>query len=286
MTRQTQGIWLMVATVFAFAVQDGFSRLLAGNYNTMMVVMIRYWVFAVFVLGMLARRPEGLAAIRTKHMGLHLARAAFLVLEICGMVYGYTQIGLIESHAVFAICPLLVVAFSGLFLAEEITMRRWIAVGIGCLGVIVLLKPGAGLFSWAALFPLGSAVLFAAYSVMTRKAARDDNFFAAFFWPPILGTVLATAIGLPFWQPVLPQDVIWMLTYALISVASNWLLQKTYELAEASSVQPFAYLQIVFVAGIGLVFFDETLSLQVMLGGGIVILAGLYALTQARAVTA
>ena len=277
------GIWLMVLTVLTFAAQDGFSRLLAGNYNTLMVVMVRYWIFGAFVLTMALRRPEGLrAAVASKHFGVHVLRAVLLVVEICIIVWGYTLIGLINSHAVFAICPLLVVALSGPLLGERISPARWAAVGMGCVGVLVILQPGAEVFSWPALLPLASAVMFALYSVLTRLTTRDEPSFPAFFWPPIIGVVLMTVIGLPHWEAVSGRDWVFLVIYGLLSVLSNYLLQRTYETVEANVVQPFAYLQIVFVAMIGLTFFDETLQTHVVLGVVIVVLAGIFALWQQR----
>ena len=283
MSRSTRGIWLMVATVLTFAVQDGFSRHLAETYNTLMVVMVRYWVFAVFVMVMALRRPEGLgAAVRSARLTAHVLRSVLLVAEICVIVYGYTLIGLIESQAVFAVCPLLVVALSGPVLGERLSLQRWLAVGAGCLGVLVILRPGSGVFSWQALLPLASAGMFALYSVLTRLTTRDEPSVPAFFWPPIIGAAMMTVIGLPHWQAVTPRDWVFLITYALISVLSNWLLQKTYETAEASAVQPFAYLQIVFVSVIGMTIYDEVLLPQVVAGAVIVVLAGLYALLQTR----
>ena len=283
MSRSARGIWLMVATVLTFAVQDGFSRHLAETYNTLMVVMVRYWVFAVFVMVMALRRPEGLgAAVRSARLTAHVVRSVLLVAEICVIVYGYTLIGLIESQAVFAVCPLLVVALSGPVLGERLSLQRWLAVGAGCVGVLVILRPGSGVFSWQALLPLASAGMFALYSVLTRLTTRDEPSFPAFFWPPIIGAAMMTVIGLPHWEAVTPRDWVFLITYALISVLSNWLLQKTCETAEASAVQPFAYLQIVFVSVIGITIYDEVLLPQVVAGAVIVVLAGLYALLQTR----
>ena len=281
MSRSMTGIWLMVLTVLTFAIQDGFSRLLAGNYNTLMVVMVRYWIFGAFVLTMALRRPEGLrAAVASKHFGVHVLRAVLLVVEICIIVWGYTLIGLINSHAVFAICPLLVVALSGPLLGERISPARWAAVGMGCVGVLVILQPGAEVFSWPALLPLASAVMFALYSVLTRLTTRDEPSFPAFFWPPIIGVVLMTVIGLPYWEAVSGRDWVLLAIYGLMSVLSNYLLQRTYETVEANVVQPFAYLQIVFVTMIGLTFFDETLQTHVVAGVVVVVLAGIFALWQ------
>ena len=283
MTRApTLGIWLMIAAVFSFAVQDGFSRYLAETYNTLMVVMVRYWVFGAFVIVLALRRPEGLAAIKSTKLHWHVLRAVLLVAEICVMVYAYTLIGLIQSLAIFTVCPLFVVAMSGPVLGERMSLKRWLAVAIGCVGVLVILRPGAGVFTWAALVPVASAFMVALYSVLTRLTTREEPFFAAFFWPPVIGLVLSTIIGLPHWQSVAPFDWVYLMAYAVVCVISNWLLQKTYEVAEASVVQPFAYLQLVFIGLLGIFLFHETLRVSVIFGSAIVIAAGLFTLWRQR----
>ena len=284
--KNRKGILLMIAAVAAFAAQDGFSRHLAGSYNTLMVVMVRYWFFAGFVLILALRRPEGLrAAVKSTRIGAHVIRSLLLVAEICVIVYGYTLIGLIESHAIFAICPLLVVALSGPILGEKLSWQRWAAVGAGMLGVLIILRPGSGVFTWPALLPLISAIFFATYSVLTRLTTRDEPTFPAFFWPAVIGAVIMTAIGLPNWQSVSGLDWAYLGIYACISIFSHWLLLKCYEAAEASSVQPFAYLQIVFVSIIGITIYGETLALPVVIGTAIIVAAGIYALWQAHTTT-
>ena len=283
MTNATKGILLMIAAVAAFAVQDGFSRHLASTYNTLMVVMVRYWIFAGFVLLLAYRRPEGFrAAIRSTHLVAHIARSVLLVSEICLIIYGYTLIGLIESHAVFAICPLLVVALSGPILGEKISWRRWSAVIVGMIGMVIILRPGSGVFTWAALLPFAAAVLFATYAILTRLTTRNEATFPALFWPGVIGAVLMTVIGLPHWQAISPLDSIALATYAAISVFSHWLLLKCYEVAEASAVQPFAYLQIVFVSIVGITIYNETLALHVVVGASLIVTAGVYALLRTR----
>lgn len=279
-----KGILLMIAAIAAFAVQDALSRLLAGRYNTLTVVMVRYWFFAAFVMFLALRRPEGLlAAIRTRRPVAQALRAVLLVVEICVMVYAYTLIGLINAHAVFAVCPLIVLAMSGPILGERLSWQRWATVGVGLIGVLIILRPGQGVFSWPALLPLITALFFAAYSVLTRLTARDEPFFASFFWPAFLGALMMTALGLPQWQAIQPADAPIFAAYASISILSNWLLQKTYQVAEASAVQPFAYLHFVFIAILGLLFFGEDLALPVMIGAAIIIAAGIYSLWQAQA---
>ena len=277
------GILLMVAAVATFAAQDGFSKALAGQYNTLMVVMIRYWVFATFVILLALRRPEGpRAAVHSKHLPAHLIRGTLLVAEICLIIWGYTLIGLIESHAVFAICPLLVVALSGPILGERLSWQRWAAVAVGMAGVLIILRPGFGVFSWQALLPLAAAFLFALYSVLTRLTTRVERTFPALFWPAIVGVVLTTAIGLPNLQPIEARHIAPLAIYCCLSIFSHWLLLKCYEQVEAARVQPYAYLQIVFVTIIGLTLYNEVLTTHVAIGAAIVVAAGLYALSQER----
>lgn len=277
------GIFLMIAAVATFAAQDGFSRHLAETYNTPMIIMLRYWVFAGFVMLLALRRPEGMrAATASRRIGVHVVRSVLLVAEICLIVWGYTMIGLIESHAVFAICPLLIAALSGPLLGERMVWQRWAAIGAGMLGVLVILRPGMGVFTPAALLPFAAALMFALYSVLTRLMTRDEPTFPSFFWPGIIGAVLMTVIGLPNWEAVAPQDWVPLAIYCALSVFSHWLLLKCYEQIEAARVQPYSYLQIVFVTIIGIVIYDETLAPMVALGAGIIVAAGLYTLSLER----
>lgn len=276
----------MIAAVAAFAAQDGFSRYLADTYNTLMIVMIRYWVFAAFVLLLARQSPEGMrAAVQSTRLWAHFVRSIFLVGEIILIVWGYTKIGLIESHAVFAICPLLIVALSGPVLGERLSWQRWAAVGAGVAGVLIILRPSSGVFSPWALLPLGAAVLFATYSVLTRLTTRGEPTFPSFFWPGVLGAGIMTVIGIGQWQPVVSFDWWLIAAYSALSVFSHWLLLKCYEVAEASSVQPFAYLQIVFVSIIGLTIYNEVLQAHVVLGAVIIVAAGIYALWHERGKT-
>lgn len=278
----TAGIWLMILAVTIFAAQDGFSRHLAETYNVIFVVMIRYWVFAAFVLAQALRRPRGLRSVATTQPLLHAARACLLIAEVCVIIWGYTLIGLIESHAIFAICPVLVAAMSGPILGERLGLRGWAAIFAGMIGVLVILQPGSGVFTPAALLPFAAASMFALYSVLTRMASAKDSSFTSLFWSGIIGAALMTLIGLPQWEAMTTQDWGFMAIYALLAIAGNYVLIKCYETAEASVVQPFAYLQIVLVSIIGVTVYNEALERHVVLGAAIVIAAGIVTLLTTR----
>lgn len=285
MTQQNTrlGIWLMIATTAVFAAQDGVSRHLAGTYNVFMVVMIRYWFFAAFVTTLAMRQPGGLRhSVRSAFPWLQLARGAILIAEICVLILSFTRLGLIESHAVFACYPLLIAALSGPILGEKVGWRRWSAILVGFLGVIIILQPDSGVFSPWALVPFAAALLFAIYGLLTRFVARRDAASVSFFWTGIIGAVLITPLGLTHWEPMTAPDWGWMAALCLMGVLGHWLLIKAYAVAEASAVQPFAYLQLVFASAIGLTLFSEVLRPNVAIGAGLVVAAGLFTLWRAQ----
>ena len=277
------GIWLMVATTFVFAMQDGISRHLATEYNVLMVIMIRYWFFAAFVMAVAARQAGGIRrAAATRQPWLQIGRGVLLAGEVCVMVTAFVLLGLTESHAVFAVYPLLIAALSGPLLGERVGWRRWAAIGVGFLGVLIVLQPGWGVFDPAALVALLAAFMFALYGLLTRLAARHDSAAVSFFWTGVAGAVLTTAIGIWFWEPMRPEDWGWMALLCLTAAFSHWLLIRAYEVAEASAVQPFAYLQLPFAAALGMAVFGETLRANVAIGAAIVVGAGLFTLWRAR----
>lgn len=278
------GISLMIAATIVFALQDGISRHLAGTYNTYMVVMIRYWFFAAFVVAVAARASGGIrSAARTSQPGLQILRGALLAGEICVAVYGFTLLGLIDSLAVFICYPLLVAALSGPVLGETVGWRRWTAIAVGFVGVLIILQPGVGVFDPVAVIPLVSALMFALYGLLTRYAARRDTTATSFFWTGVTGAVMMTAIGVWFWEPMTMTDWQWMALLCISGALGHWLLIKCYEVAEAGAVQPFAYFHLVWAAILGITVFGESLRWNVAFGAGLVIAAGLFTLWRERA---
>ena len=277
------GIALMVGATIVFALQDGISRHLAGTYNTYMVVMIRYWFFAAFVIALAARSSGGLrAAMQTNQMGLQILRGLLLATEICVAVFGFTVLGLIDSMAVFISYPLLVAALSGPVLGEKVGWRRLVAIGVGCIGVLIILQPGVGVFDPWAVIPLISAFLFAIYGLLTRYVARQDSTATSFFWTGVVGAVAMTLFGMWFWEPMARSDWLWMALLCVSGATGHWLLIKCYEMAEASAVQPFAYFHLVWSAILGISIFGEKLRPEVVTGAAIVVAAGLFTLWRER----
>jgi drug/metabolite transporter (DMT)-like permease len=269
----------MILTSAIFAAQDGVSRHLGSHYNVMTVVMIRFWFFAAFVVALAAAGGGIRKAARSRRPVLQILRGVLLVVEICLTVLSFVLLGLIPSHAIFAICPLLVAALAGPVLGEYVGWRRRIAIGVGLLGVLVILRPGFQVFSPVALVPLAGAFLFAIYGLLTRMVAREDSAETSFFYTGVAGAVAISLVAPFWWTPMQGwADWGWMSALCAMSVLGHFLLIKTYEVADVGVVQPVAYFQLVFIAILGLLLFNERPDAWTVAGAGLILTAGLYTL--------
>mgnify|MGYP001772814793 CR=1 FL=1 len=276
-TNPRLGVLLMVLTMFIFAMQDGISRHLAGEYNVYMVLMIRYWVFAGFVILWSMRAQGGLRrAMRSAQPKLQFFRGAILAFEVIIMVIGFVKLGLVESHAMFASYPLIITALSAPILGEKVGWRRWLLVLIGFVGVLIILNPGGGVMSPAAIFPLASAVLFALYGLLNRYVARKDPASVTFFYTGIAGAVVTTLIGMWHWEAMTLTDWAWMGLLCATSTTGHYLLIRAYELSEASAIQPLAYFQLAFASILGVVVFGDAVRINVAVGASLVVAAGIF----------
>ena len=288
MTKQNErlGILLMIITTIVFASQDGLSKYLATEYNVYMVVMIRYWFFAAFVISMSSRRTGGIKRVaKTKSPILQIFRSLILVAEMCITILAFTLLGLAETHAIFASYPLIIAMLSGPILGEYVGWRRWLAISFGFIGILIILNPGNGIFSPYALVPLAGAILFALYGLLTRYVGQYDNSSTSFFWTGVVGSIAMTVVGLNFWDPVSKSDWSIMLLLSASGVVGHYLLIKCYEVAEASAVQPFAYLQLIWASMIGIIIFGEQITTNVLIGACIIVGAGLFTLWRERKVS-
>ena len=271
------GITLMILTSLVFACQDGISKHLAIEYNSMMVVMVRYWFFGSFVVMLTATRQGGIRAVAgTRQPLVQIARGLLLAASVMIMITAIALIGLIQSLTLFACSPLIVTALSGPMLGEHVGWRRWLAILAGFAGVLIILQPGLRVFSPYSVLAVMSAITFAFYVLLTRYAARRDSTETSFFWTGFAGAIGATCAGIWFWQPLSQQDWLWMGILCVSSTTGHYLLIKVYEVSEAGVVQPFAYFHMVFASMIGLVVFGEALEASVVTGGTIIVSAGLF----------
>jgi len=271
------GIGLMVVTTFMFSTMDGVSRYLAENNNVFTLVTMRYWFIAiVMAITCLFVKDSFQKILYTKQPFTQFSRGLILSLNNCLVVYTFTLLGLVETHAIIACYPLIVAGLSVPFLGEKFGWRRWTAIFIGFVGVIIILRPTTNVISEGAIYALVGAIMFAVYLILTRYVSRLDKAITSFFWAGIGGSVTMTIISFFIWENILKEDFLWILIMCVLSASSHFMMVKTLQVAEASVIQPFSYLQLVFGSIIGVTIFSESIDLMIVVGVTIVIGAGLF----------
>ena len=279
-TRPVLGILLAITTMLLFASMDSVSKVLVDQFSVTQILWVRYAVFLVFAL-CLALPKLGRTAIKTRRPWLQITRSLVLVAEIGVFVFAFRYMEFADVHAVAAIAPLMVTAMSVPFLGERVGPRRWAAVAIGLVGMLVILRPGFSVFDPAALIALAGAALFALYQVLTRMAAEDPA-EVSLLYTGLVGFVVLTFFGPFFWVwPTITETGL-LAAAGLLGVVAHLALIKALSLAPASTLQPFNYTLIVWATLIGFLIFDTFPDSWTLVGAGIIVCSGLYALARER----
>ena len=271
------GIILMILATLCFGIMDGVSRYLAEEYNVFIINMYRSLVLVLFVL-IYSIKKGGIKQISfSKKPFIQIIRGILLISCVCIGVYSFTVLGLVAAHTIIAIYPLLVLPLSYYFLNEKIGWRRWCAVFVGFLGILIILNPISMNFNFNMVWPLILAFLLAIYSILTRNISAYDNSETSLFWVAIVGGIVMTIIGPFFFELLILKDIPWFLLLCFLSTLGHFLFIKALETAQASILQPFIYLQLLFASIIGIWFFNDLLTLNLFLGGILIIGSGIFA---------
>ncbi len=269
------GILLVIAASFGFASMDAMSKILAQDHAILQILWFRYSVFTAFALA-IARRRGVRRTLISQRPWLQAFRALLLVVENAVFVLAFRYLPLADVHALGASAPLMVVALSVVLLGETVGIRRWSAVLVGFVGVLIIIRPGLQEIEWPLLIPLVGALMWALYQILVRLCSRTDGSDTTLLWSALVG-LAATSVTGPFvWVP--PDREAWVLLVVLAVAGSlaHYALIKGLQLAEASAVQPYTYTLLVFAAFWGLAVFGDIPDTWTILGATIIVGSGLY----------
>ena len=269
------GALLTMLAMLCFAAMDAMSKCLVADYAVGQMMWIRYALLCLFVW-FLVRRRGVVATFRTRRPGLQLVRSLVAVIEGGMFVLAFRYLPLADTHAIAATSPLIVIALGVLFLGERADLARWLAVGAGFVGVLLIVRPGFRSFDWPVLLPLLGAVLWAGYQVMTRLASRHDSPDTSLLWSAAVALVATSFVGPLDWK--WPTASAWalMVVIASIGAVAHYALIKALDFAEAGAVQPYSYTLLVWAALLGAVVFGDVPDGWTLVGAAIVVASGLY----------
>jgi drug/metabolite transporter (DMT)-like permease len=276
------GIALMCGAVACFACLDTTAKYLNLYMATLQVAWARYT--GAFLFPLIVSNPWNRPGLmRSGQPALQIGRS-FLLLgsTVCNfLALRYLQLD--EAIAIIFSTPFFVAALSGPILGEWVRWRRWTAIGVGFIGILVVTRPGAGTFQPAALLSLAAALCYALYSIVTRLLARTDSNETTLFYSNLVG-VLALFPVVPFvWTtPTDPLVIALMVASGAMGSSGHYLLIAAHRLAPAALLSPFIYTEIVQVIVLGYLVFGDVPNRWTLVGCVIVVASGLYILHRER----
>lgn len=275
MTPRITGIALMVASMVFFTLLDATAKHLVQSLPPIVAVFGRYAVAFVLSLAIVLRKG-GPLLIATRYPLLQSLRGVLLMTSTILNFIAVIYLQLAQTAAIFFTIPLWVCALSVPFLGEHVGLRRWIAVGIGFCGVLVIMRPGTASFHWAMLLSIAASFCGAVYNIVTRKVGGRDRAETSLFYVGFVGA-LAAALPLPvLWKT--PQGIEWLLIawMGIAGTIGHFMLIQAHRLAPASALAPFMYTQIVWMILVGYAFFGDVPDLWTLVGAAIVVASGLF----------
>lgn len=270
-----RAIFMMVAAFAAFTLLDATAKYLVGFLGVGLVVFARYAFAVLFILPIMLR-PGALGLFRSKHWFLQTVRGVLLLSSTGFNFLAVQDLQLAQTSSIMFSNPLWVCALSPLLLGEHVGLRRWVAVIVGFIGVLIIVRPGTESFHPAMIYSVVSTLCVALYSIISRKVGGKDHAVTSLFYATLLGAFGAAPFAGIDW--VMPDVTGWALL-AMIGLAGSighYMLIQAHRMAPAPVLAPFVYTQIVWMTLAGYIVFGDIPDKWTIFGGVIVIASGLY----------
>ena len=269
------GLLAMVFAVALFSFMDMTAKWLAmAGYHPMQVVFLRFLIALAPASVVVAF--AGLEKLRTQRPLMHAGRGILMAITLTLFFTGLRDLPLAEGISVAFTAPLFVTALSGPLLGERVGLARWVAVGVGFIGVLIVVRPGAAAFQPQSLYILASALCFAFAMLLTRRLTRTETNTAIYAYTTFFAALTAGCLQPFIWQTPQAAHIPWFITLGMVGGLSSYLIIVAYRNAPASVVAPFDYMALLWGALWGWVFWREVPDGAVWLGAAVIAMAGIY----------
>lgn len=266
----------MIAGVGCFALMDACMKQLAITYQPMQVSFMRNLASLPLVLGM-ALLTGGGRALKPVHWALHFFRGIIGVGMLWTFIYSLTVLSLADAYSVFLSAPLLITALSAVMLKEYVGWHRWVAITIGLIGVLMILRPsGASVVTLGGVAALAAATCYAVSVNTIRFVARKDSVHATIFWQLLITASLSGLLCLSRWTAIRLADWPWIMVLGVTGAFGQYFLTQAFRRAPAASVAPFEYTSLLWGMLLDWFLWRTLPSPHMFLGASIVVASGLY----------
>ena len=296
MDHRILGIVCVVGAITLFILQDALIKWLSGGYPLHEIVLVRA-ASAIAVTLFVMRLEGGIQLLRTRRLGLLLARSGLLVVANCAFYMALAAMAIAEATSIFFVAPLLITALSALLLRETVGPRRWAAVCIGLAGVIVMQRPGEGVLRLVALLPIVAAAAYALMQILTRRLGASERASTIAFYSQAGFIVASVAVGLVAgdgrfapeddaslafllraWTMPSARDAALFLAIGVLNGIAGYLMSQAYRISRPSAIAPFEYVALPMAVMWGVVFFGDWPDLATWAGMALICGSGLYVL--------
>ena len=272
MKSKTFPILLMIGAIFCFASMDATAKYLMKEIGPAQTIWARYTVQAILVTVLIL--PKINIYGKTKYPKLQFLRSVALMMATTLFFFAFSKLGLAEASAIFNISPVLITLGAFLFLREQIGPRRVIGIFVSLLGALIIIRPGSGVFTIYALLPLGAAIFYSTYSLVTRFVGADESPWTSLFYSAIFGAICYSIYIVFHWNPMSNNALLLTIIIGLFGTAGHICLIRALTLGEASLVAPFIYTNLLFTTIWGLVLFGNFPDFWTICGALIIVATG------------
>ncbi len=274
--RNLRSIYAMLLAVAMFSLMDTAMKLLAETYPAMQVAALRGLASLPLVLVYIGWRGAFATILRVR-WSMHLLRGVLGIAMLFLFSFGVKSLSLAEAYSIFFIAPALITALSVVFLQERVSAARWIAIGVGLIGVVVVLRPtGTGMFTLGGLAILGAALFYAISAISARILGRTDSSEQMVLWLMLMMSVGATALAAPNWVPIREQDILLLCGLSVSGFIGQLAITEAFSKGEASSIAPLEYTALAWGVGLDWLLWKVLPDGWTMVGAGIIIASGVY----------
>lgn len=275
MTNGLKGAGFALLGFALFSTHDAIIKTLGGALSPFQIIFFgQLFGFPLVTVMLMRDRTDG--NLRPRHPGWIAVRTAAGVLGGAAGFYAFTVLPMAQTYAILFASPLLITLLAIPILGERVRLRRGLAVIVGLVGVIVVIRPGQASLSLGHLAALTAAVCGALASIIVRKIGQDERSAVLLLYPMMANVIVMGAL-LPFvYVPIEGWQLTGLAGIALLAFVAMLAIIAAYRRAEAALVAPMQYSQILWAAIYGLIFFHEPPTLNTALGAGIIIASGLY----------
>ena len=278
-SKQSIGIIFGILAYFSFSILDATQKTLILYHSVFQLLLVKYF-FVLFLSLVESKRKNNIYFYKSKSIKLQIFRSLLSVIESGCFVLSFKYLSLADAHSVGSLAPVIVVALSAIFLKEKVSTKTWIAIFVGFIGVLIILRPTSSIFDPKALLPLLAAFALGLYQVVTKKVSEHDATETSLFYTSIIGIFVMSLLASNFWSPISSSSYILFLIVGIFFSLGIYLQIIALSMASASIIQPFHYTLIFWAIIFGYIFYNDIPDLFTIVGAVIITLSGIFVLTQ------